>query len=429
MRIVASLGFISLMLISSLHADYSFSYCLKFYSRASQSIGKYRAVFLNAKKLPKLDANTFKAGDKIPALIVRKGKKIVLKNEAGELVSFTAKKRDVTKTYALLFSKEEIEDKAVLKKVIKKDLFIGLYLLDLKGRYKKSQSYDLLNLNDFILGQDIAGVTLGHMDSGRILKRQKGYIDYANFSGRVGVNGVVSDICYQIYGLGTGGAAFIEKPYIDRFISMKDAYYGDIGIRVSSSLKVLSVDPFFKDNPFKLGDKILRINGHTFINHADYEWYVSNLPRGKLATVVIDRLVDEKIKLTKKQERDKKMGKDLNLPPPKQIKKTIRYKIMVRKRYGGFYLPDTFFDRFGIVFNKEFVITKIKKDMKYDKTPLRVGDQLLWLNNIPIKRGNVGAKSFANLRLALSKSSNNIDMVIMRNGLQFHLVFKGVKKE
>ncbi|MDO7252555.1 DUF7488 domain-containing protein [Helicobacter cappadocius] len=280
-------------------------------------------------------------------------------------------------------------------KILKSDPFVGLYIVQGK---KPHYSYQFKNIDSYAKNRELSAIALRYSKKGKILAYQKGFIDYAEFSSPIPRNGVISNICYQIYGLGVGGRYFIDKKYLDRFLSEKSAYYGDIGVRVIQKDKyilVRQVDPFFQDNPFLSGDVILSINGKNINSYGDFEWTLSNLPYKKPAQIEI-------LRNTQKQ----------------------KLNVVVDKRYGGFLLPDTFLERFGIVLDKTLTITDIDENSK-EKLNLKIGDQIIWINDKPVLKNTDDSTQKANdsLRSALTQAglNKNMEILIMRSGLELRL--------
>ncbi len=272
-------------------------------------------------------------------------------------------------------------------KILKHDPFIGFYLIQAP---KTQFAYHLLDIDAQARKRPLAAIN-AHAKSGSILERQQGFLHFARFSAPLGLNGVVSNICYQIYGVGVGAHEFIETKYLKRFLRQKSPYYGDIGVRVGAGLVVQSVDPFFQHNPFLEHDVIMRINNQSIRNAHEFEWIVSNLAYQSHARVTIKR------------------GHALKT-----------FVVRVDKRHGGFLLPDTFLERFGIAVNDDLVITKATH-LTPPLNKLHVGDRLVWINRKPIiKRGQ---SVHVALQKALSKAfmQGQIEMLIMRKGFEFYV--------
>lgn len=285
-------------------------------------------------------------------------------------------------------------------KILKADPFIGLYLLALPPT---KQSYELLTLDKRTLSdRKLAFVSASPTPHiGHITKRQNGFLDYARFSTTTSQNGVLGNICYQIYGLGVGNGGFIEKKYIDRFLQQKSAYYGDLGIRFTSQKPVVSfIDPFLPNNPFLPQDEIVSINGTKVTHSGAIEWIMSNLKQNSQAKVAI-----------------KRNGKPLTL------------NARVYKRYGGFLLQETFLERFGITLDDDMTIQAIDSRLAARFSQLRVGDRIIWIDKMPIitQATDTRYKRFERLRILLSQATlsqeydGKIQLLIMRDNLEIFI--------
>lgn len=345
--------FLFCLAIGSLLFSYDFEICKKYYQVASKKIEKSRVV-----------------------LIEYEGKKF----------------------YVGFFSKRP---KGV--EILKADPFVGLYAFPLTS--KDAQSYMIMPLDEKAMSLNMADVGIRYAEKGIVIEPQKGFLAYARFSAQTLPNSVISNICYQIYGIGMGNNLFIDSKYLLRFIKQKEAYYGDIGVRLyppskthrGDVLRVEYVDPFFPDVPFLKEDEILSINNRKFKDYYDFEWYVSNLEENSIANVKIRR--GEKIET---------------------------FTIKIAKRYGGFLLPDRFFERIGITLNDELVITATNPQLQSLQQGLLVGDKILWINNKKILDFHQKADSeevTRRLRFLLTEAVKlgRLDVLISRGGFQFSL--------
>lgn len=288
-------------------------------------------------------------------------------------------------------------------KILKYDPFVGLYAFPLDS--KDAQSYMIMPLDEKALTLNMADIGRRYAEKGIVIEPQKGYLNYARFSAQTIPNSVISNICYQIYGIGMGENLFIDSKYLMRFIEQKEAYYGDIGIRLyppnkevpNDVLKVEYVDPFFPNVPFLKNDEILSINNKKFKDYYDFEWFVSNLAEN--SSVVV------KIRRGEKQES---------------------FSVKVSRRYGGFLLPDRFFERIGITLNNELVITEIDPAFQSLQQGLVVGDKILWINNkkiLDFHQKSTSQEVEDRLRFLLTEAVGlgRLDVLISRGGFQFSL--------
>lgn len=293
---------------------------------------------------------------------------------------------------------------------VKKDPFVGLYAI--RGTDKnKAPTYIIMPVDERAMKLNMAAIGDNYSEKGIILQAQKGFLDYARFTAETTLNGVISNICYQIYGLGMGENLFMDSRYILRFLEQKEPYYGDIGIRLyapnpeDKTLKVEFVDPFFPNVPFLKDDEILSINNHTFKDYYDFEWFVTNLPENSEANVKIRR------------------GEAIT-----------EYKVKVSRRYGGFLLPDRFFERLGITLDNNLTITSTNPNLQGLQQGLSEGDTILWINNQKILSSETQSTQEVarRLRYLLTQavSLGKLDVLISRGGFQFTLnLINGLNNE
>ena len=308
--------------------------------------------------------------------------------------------------FAIGFFKERPKD----GDLIKEDPFIGLYAFAVTGK-KDEQTYIIREIDKKAMRLNMASIALNYSEGGIILEAQKGYLVYGRFTAPTRQNGVISNICYQIYGLGMGENHFIDSRYLFRFLAQKEPYYGDIGIRLyppnpeDKTLRVEFVDPFFPNVPFLKDDEILSINNHIFKDYYDFEWFVTNLPENSEVNVKIRR------------------GEGIT-----------EYKVNVSRRYGGFLLPDRFFERLGITLDNNLTITSTNPNLQGLQQGLLEGDTILWINNQKILSSQTQSTQEVarRLRYLLTQavSLGKLDVLISRGGFQFTLnLINGLNNE
>jgi len=185
-------------------------------------------------------------------------------------------------------------------------------------------------------------------------------------------NSIISCLCCEVYGLGIGAGSFIGSEYIKRFMSSKDIYYGDIGVRFEKKAKdfiVKSRDPFYPNQLLHVNDKILKING-------------------------------------KKIRSLKQLNQTVLFSKPKSVvtiellrgKHRLKRSLSVRSRMGGGYLSDSFLEKKGIFFDKDLKIIKIKKDSFAQISGLHVGDKLMQIDHKTINTQNEIKEYLSNLK-------------------------------
>lgn len=271
--------------------------------------------------------------------------------------------------------------------IIKSDKFMGLYLLQAK---RKMVPLELRDLTDDVL-DSITGVgTLKDFIPGKVMSRMTGFLNYAQFSVPTPANSVITSICYQFYGLGTGNG-FIESSYIKRFLEGNNFHYGDLGglftLGVDNrSIIVDYVEPFTDGIELQIGDKILELNGNAPANFNAFMQSIYSLTPNTDATLRILRNGQEMEIVTR-----------------------------VFDRKGGMILPYEYLSALGIRFSPDWVIEQMgNTPVGFDK--LQVGDQILKINNQDMPTDFVqGAK------LISSQSKGNMVFLVVRDGFQFFI--------
>ncbi len=310
------------------------------------------------------------------------------------------------KPYLLAYSKTPLHS----SKIIKKDIFLGLYLFS----GKTPLSYNIKPIDSYANSLSLAGVNASSAVGGVVVSSGKGIFDLARFSKPLPKDSVISNICFQIYGFYAYDNYFVPKALIDRFLSQKGGIYGDIGVRIiessqsqnlalqnpanpkssqttnpksQKSIIVEQVDIFFPNNPFLPKDRIISINGESVKSSVDFEWKVANLSPNSTAKIAIMRY-----------------GKPQTL------------EVKVLHRQGGGLLSDTFLERFGVWLDENLVIRSMKTPLPFNLSLLSEGDQLLWIDKVPIKRGD----GFWHLRELLMRAwlNGKIELLILHEGVE-----------
>lgn len=310
------------------------------------------------------------------------------------------------KSYLLAYSKTPLSS----SKIIKRDIFLGLYLFS----GSTPLSYRIKPIDSYANSLSLAGVSASEAVNGVVVSDGRGIFDLAKFSKPLPKDSVISNICFQVYGFYAYDNYFVPKPLIDRFLSSKGGIYGDIGVRIiessqdtqnlaqknpanpkstqatkssPKSIIVEQIDIFFPNNPFLPRDKIVSINGESIKSSVDFEWKVANLTPNSTSKVAIVR-----------------NGKPQTL------------EVKVLHRQGGGLLSDTFLERFGVWLDSNLVIRSMKTPLPFNLSLLSEGDQLLWIDKTPIKRGD----GFWHLRELLMRAwlNGNIELLILHEGVE-----------
>jgi hypothetical protein len=258
----------------------------------------------------------------------------------------------VTKHLAVAYSK-------VKPKVdyIKYDPFLNLYLFYSKKPLKpvRLRSSYLLKVGEWVAGMDDKSLYVGNFASNNDMIDSI-YLQNANLK----ENSIISCLCCEVYGLGVGEGKFIGSELIRRFMHTKgDISYGDIGVRFTKrgdSFFVSSINPFYKEQPLKVGDKILRVNGKEIFS-------LKQLRRAVLFAKPNSKL---KIKLLR--------GNAL-----------FEVDVKVFKKISGGVLGDSFLEKRGIYFDEKLQIKKVSKDSFASKIGLKKGDKLLMIDGIKME--------------------------------------------
>lgn len=305
------------------------------------------------------------------------------------------------------------------------DRFVGLALFSGK---KMTPKYDLLPITKSVQSLPLAGITSDSITQGKITSTQKSLKNKAQFSRQIPPNAVISDICYQSYGISVGANRFIDKAYITRFLAEKGArIYSDIGFEIEAqkgALIIKSINPFVEfrfvrivdssansanqanrtnqinlanqksaNNPaesLRIGDEIVAINGISVKNADEFFDIASTLELGKRATIRIRR------------------GNII-----------MEFSFMPLKRERGFDESGTLLDFFGIVVDERLVVIRAPIDSIFKR-----GDRILRLNQII-----VGNKSELNSAIwRVLRGRNDFSFLLTRKDFEFFITFKNEVK-
>ena len=304
------------------------------------------------------------------------------------------------------------------------DRFVGLALFSGK---KMTPKYDLLPITKSVQSLPLTGITSDSITQGKITSTQKSLKNKAQFSRQIPPNAILSDICYQSYGISVGANRFIDKAYITRFLTEKGTrIYSDIGFEIETqkgALIVKSINPFveFKfvrivdsgansvnkanrtnqinlanrksDNPpesLRIGDEIVAINGISVKNADEFFDIASTLGLGKRATIRIRR------------------GNII-----------MEFSFMPLKRERGFDESGTLLDFFGIVVDERLVVIRAPIDSIFKR-----GDRILRLNQIKVS--NKAELNSAIWRVL--RSRKDFSFLLTRKDFEFFITFKNEVK-
>lgn len=200
------------------------------------------------------------------------------------------------------------------------------------------------------------------------------------------VTALLSDGCCHLQGVVTPNG-MIEKAYLIDFINNKRMHYSDIGIRIrqdKKSIVVSHVDPFYPNNPFKVGDVITQFNKK--------KCHSASL----LAQKILLSEQGSKVQVAIKRD-----GLEHQL------------ELRLNKRFGGGLVSDTFLERLGFYFNDALIVTKVTSKAK--QLGVRSGDKLIRVN-----QKDVSALS----EVAEHLKSHENSLLFKRKGFEFNLQIK-----
>lgn len=268
-------------------------------------------------------------------------------------------------------------------KILKHDVFLNLYLIEAKDSFK----YPFKINNHLTLG--VAAVDAKSATEGKIIKRQVGLESFATFSEKTQTPALLLNSCCSFEGIVTS-KGIIEKAYLERFLSSSAGDYGDIGIRVGDMKKEVTiqrVNPFYKSNPFKVGDIVLSLDGKRVSDAATFMRQILFSKVGASRSVKI-----------------------------KRAQRELEFKVSVVKRFGGGFISDTFLEQKGIYFSPNLSITKIRDS--FDGYGLRVGDRLIQVNGKEVS-------STRDIATHLNDFHYKISLLFLRDGFAFFVNIKG----
>jgi S1-C subfamily serine protease len=223
---------------------------------------------------------------------------------------------------------------------------------------------------------------------GKFLKKQVGLNQLAIYSAHIDVPAVITSSCCSLEGIVTPKGV-IDKEYIQRFLSNKDPFYADIGVRVRDKggcVEVIASNPYIKENKLKNGDCILRYDSKKISSASLFMRKVLFSKIGSTHTIKVKR------------------GKEI-----------LDFKSKLYKRYGGGAISDTFLEQKGIYFNKNLQIVSLSKF--FINYGLHIGDKLVQVNGVDVKNQN-------DLRKYVENFKNFSSLLFEREDFQFFVNIK-----
>lgn len=234
-------------------------------------------------------------------------------------------------------------------KILKHDPFLGLYLVE------KSTKFPHIFSVGVPLALGLGVVDRQRAQEGMTLSSQIGLNTLAQFDQSYKAPALITNSCCALEGIATKNG-IIQKEYIKHFISREPLEYGDIGVRTEdrdAQVVVSASDPFMSDNPFKKGDIIVAFNGKKIDSASLF-----------MQKVLFSK-IGSKAKVALKREGQR-----------------VEVEIVVRRRYGGGEISDTFLESRGIYFEKDMKISRLS--VAFREYGLLLGDRLIQVNGVEI---------------------------------------------
>jgi hypothetical protein len=191
------------------------------------------------------------------------------------------------------------------------------------------------------------------------LKQAQVGLEFARFTSEIPENWVVSSGCCVMAGLSVGGDRYLESEFIQRILEMDSDHFSNIGARfveVDGGIYVYRVNPFFTDNPFLEGDKILKVDGEKPKSFHHFLMDTLLSPKDRIMFIEIER-----------------EGSVIEVVVESETLK------------GGGILSDTFMENLGVWFDKDLYVENIHKDSIFSKKGLKNRFHLMKINDIVVE--------------------------------------------
>jgi hypothetical protein len=170
----------------------------------------------------------------------------------------------------------------------------------------------------------------------------------------VGEGAILCAPCYAVMGLGFK-SGFIESDLISHFIHFPGATFawGDLGFRFApETVLIAAVNPFFEDNPFQPGDRVVSIGGEQVKSPSHAQRRMFTRRPGSRTEVGVER-----------------MGR------------RHTFVVTVAERLGGGRYADTFLEHLGWRLDESLTIEVLVHEDVVGRGAMQVGDQLIQINN------------------------------------------------
>lgn len=235
-------------------------------------------------------------------------------------------------------------------KILKHDKFLNLYLIEDRKPFK--YPFDI----NMRLQLGTAALNDKTFQEGRLIQEQAGLNTLGKYSAKIKTPALVTSSCCSLEGILTPNG-FIDKYYLQNFITNPSDKYSDIGIRVEQQkncIKIVASNPYLENNPLKRGDCIISFDGKKMKNGAEFMRKVLFSKVGSKHTITI--------------KRDSKLH---------------TFTLSSYERTGGGEVSDTFLEFRGIFFNKQLYIVKLNQ--YFQDYGMKLGDRLIQVNGVRVK--------------------------------------------
>ena len=269
---------------------------------------------------------------------------------------------------------------------VKYDPFLKLYLIKSSKKLTPVKKKNELNV---IAYEWIGSASPNGVGVSKFKSFSDGYSPYDRLNSD-GVKGSIStSVCCEMYGLNVGGDRFIGNRYLKHFLEYKDVYYGDVGARFglkNGVITILHVNPFDEQRGFRAGDEVLSIDGKSITTFRQLREKILFAKKGSF--------------LKFKVSRD---GKIINTNA-----KVTPWNLSNSK-------TETFLEEIGVIFDQNLKITYISENSFASRSGLKVGDRLLQINKINVKKPNDVKKIISN------PSQKEFQLLFDRNNFYFFI--------
>lgn len=198
---------------------------------------------------------------------------------------------------------------------------------------------------------------------------------------------VVCAPCYAVVGVAMNGG-FIESDYLRHLIDFDASpfYWGDLGFRLyGGQNRIRYVNPFFKNNPFRPEDEIVRIGGTEITDGRTAARAIALLKPGSTVTVVYRRDAQEH-----------------------------SVQVTAGPRLGGGQIADTFLEHLGWRLDQNLTVQVLLEEGFAGSRAIRPGDRLIQINKTVVTNSEQA-------QAALSGYDGPVKLLMGREGFHFFI--------